>query len=260
MRTETIALAPIHPVLSGEPLAKPSAPPRLRGSFLLFIAILLSAVSIPQSRADEATARFLWEQANANMASARAPEDYLDAARVYNRLVTDGARNGPLFFNLGTALLLAGDGPNAVAALQRAERYAGSTPEIRTNLKLARAVNARQAEAELPWQRVLFFWHYDLPARVRLVVVLAGWSILWAGVFLRQLTRPQAPGERAMPVRPGVGGRIRTLGGSCVFFGILLSLVFGASALITGLQEQQDVRTWPERVWGVTRPSPEVKP
>lgn len=260
MSLRTIALTLIQPAPRGgdgvvKQHANLSAPPRLRGRFLLFVAILLSVVSIPQSRADEATARFLWEQAHAGMASARTPEDFLAAARVYNRLVTDGARNGPVFFDLGTALLLAGDVPNAVAALQRAERYAGSTPEIRTNLRLAKACLAGQADADLSWQRVVFFWHFDLPARARLLAALAGWCLLWAGVLLRLLTRPRTPdAERS------ADNRVRALGGSCIFFGILLSLVFGASAAITALQEQQDIRTWPERVLGNSRPAPEARP
>jgi hypothetical protein len=227
----------------------------IRGGFLVFVAALLSLASVTQVQADEATARFLWEQAHAGMASARTPEDFLAAARVYNRLVTDGARNGPLFFDLGTALLLAGDGPNAVAALRRAERYAGSTPEIRTNLRLAKAVLAGQTDADLSWQRVVFFWHFDLPARARLLVALTGWCLLWAGALLRLPTRPQA-----QDAHRSADNRIRAVGGSCVFFGILLAFVFGASAAITALQEQQDIRTWPERILGNTRPTPEARP
>ena len=53
--------------------------------------------------------RVLWNEANAALANAVKPADYLRAARSYQALVDSGVRNGPLFYNLGTALLKAGD-------------------------------------------------------------------------------------------------------------------------------------------------------
>ena len=197
-------------------------------------------------RADATTESFRWEQANARLAAAQKPDDFLSAARCYNRLVADGVRNGPLFSNLGTALLLAGDGPNAVAALQRAERYAGSTPEIRANLRLARALRAGQPDSDLPWDRIVFPWHFDHPLRLRVTVALSCWALLWFGVLLRFLVPPRPADELAAPPP---SSRLRTLGGSCIFFGALLALAFGASAAFSWLQERSDDRSWPERVF-----------
>ena len=213
----------------------------------MLIALVVVCTRAVPLHADEASSRFLWEQANARMAAARTPEDFLETARTYNQLVSEGVRNGPLFFNLGTALLLAGDGENAAAALRRAERYLGSTPEIRVNLRQALALQSGQPDADLPWDHVVFFWHYDEPLRVRVLVALCGWLLLWLALLLRLLTRPSGTTDGH--------GRIRSFANSCLFFGLLLFLVFTSSAAFSLLQEQMDGRTWAERIL-VSKPIP----
>ncbi|NLC80407.1 MAG: hypothetical protein GX748_04420, partial [Lentisphaerae bacterium] len=116
---------------------------------------------------DESARAFLWEQAGAQAAAATTPEGYLQAAATYNRLVADGVRNGPLFQNLGSVLVMAGDGANAAAAFARAERYLGATPETRQGLAAAIALQTGRAQADLPWSRTAFFWHYAFPCSVR---------------------------------------------------------------------------------------------
>ena len=213
-------------------------------------------------RADDSSAHFLWEQANARMAAAHTPEDYLETARTYNQLLAEGVRNGPLFYNLGTALLLAGDSENAAAALRRAERYLGSTPEIRVNLRQALALQLGQPDADLPWDQVVFFWHYDEPLRVRAGIALCGWLLLWLALLLRLLTRPgtesTARGDARPPVIENqvvraphhrVTERVRAFANSCLFFGALLCIVFTISAAFSWVQERMDDRTWGERVF-----------
>jgi hypothetical protein len=220
-----------------------------------FLALFLSPL-----HADESSSRFLWDQANARMATARTPADFLDTARAYNQLVADGVRNGPLFFNLGTALLLAGDGENAAAALRRAERYLGSTTEIRVNLRQALALQSGQPDADLPWDHVIFFWHYDEPLRVRAQIALCGWLLLWLALLLRLLVRP-AGATAAHPAAPraGVAGRARSFANACLLFGLLLFAVFFGSAAFSLLQEQMDNRTWSERTF-VSKSLPEQTP
>jgi hypothetical protein len=208
-----------------------------RRPHVLLLALLLAATAVA-ARADDAARLFLWEQANARMASAHTPEDYLDAARTYNQLVADGVRNGPLFYNLGTALLLAGDGENAAAALRRAERYLGGTPDIRANFRQALALQSGQPDADLPWDHIVFFWHYDEPLRVRALVALGGWSLLWLALLLR-LFAPPAAGPHP--------GRLRAFTQAGVVCGLLVFLVFSGSAAFSALQEQTDARTWRER-------------
>ena len=226
-----------------------------RQSAVLLLALLL----IPAAwlRADEATARFTWDQANSRMAAARTPADYLEAARTYNQLARSGIRSGPLFFNLGTALLLAGDGENAVAALRRAERYQGSTPEIRVNLRQSLALQNGQPDADLPWDRVVFFWHYDEPLRVRVLIALCGWLLIWAALLIRRMLPAQAADPApAAQRRDALASRLHSLAGSCIFFGLLLLILFAGSAAVSLFQEQMEDHAWSERVF-VSKPPPE---
>jgi len=246
------------------------APERAGHLILRMLAVLLFVQTI--LHADESSSHFLWEQANARMANAHTPEDFLETARTYNRLASGGVRNGPLFYNLGTALLLAGDGENAAAAFRRAERYLGSTPELRVNLRQALARQLGQPDADLPWDHIVFFWHYDEPLRVRALAALCGWLLLWLALLLRLLTRPPAESAVSWDARPPFlekaplvelkGGRprepphhavlsdrMRSLANACLFFGMLLCLVFTVSTAFSWVQEQMDDRTWSERVF-----------
>jgi hypothetical protein len=203
----------------------------------------VSLISIcPPLRASETPGAFGWERANARFATAHSPADFLEAARIYNRLVLDGDNRGTLFFNLGTSLLLAGDAPNAIAALDRAERRLGATPATRANLRLAYGLldappatgDAPQTfplslapPAPLPWTHAAFFWHYEFPCRDRAAAAAVGWAIFFAGLLIR-LLRPAA----ARPL---------------LWAGLFLFAVFGASAAISLLQEYHDTRSWTTR-------------
>ena len=224
----------------------------------ILAVLLIACCSV--LHADDVSARFLWEQANARMAAARTPEDYLLAARCYNQLIGDGVRNGPLFFNLGTALLLAGDGENAAAAFRRAERYMGCTPEIRMNLRQSLAAQPGQPDAELPWDHVVFFWHYDEPLRVRTWIALSGWLLLWSGLLLRRITCPKVEHTLQVPTPRVRAERLRSFANSFLFFGAFLLIVFASSAGFSLLQEQMDDRAWSERTL-VSKPlTPEQTP
>jgi hypothetical protein len=209
--------------------------PRAQTRELLLLVTVLAGVSV--GSAADSTQSFLWDRANVRMASAQKPEDYLEAARAYNRLAVGPAASGPVFFNLGTALLLAGDGPNAAAALIRAERRMGLTPAIRTNLRQALALRNGQPDADLPWTRTAFFWHFDLPCRMRAQLASAGWMVFWLALCARRLGRHAAR------------DKWRAWTGACRMAGMTLLIVFGTSAAISLALDLQDRRLWPERVF-----------
>jgi hypothetical protein len=209
--------------------------PRAQTRGLLLLVTVLAGVSV--GSAADSTQSFLWDRANVRMASAQKPEDFLEAARAYNRLADGPAASGPVFFNLGTALLLAGDGPNAAAALIRAERRMGLTPAIRTNLRQALALRNGQPDADLPWTRTAFFWHFDLPCRTRAQLASAGWMVFWLALCARRLGRRAAR------------EKWRAWTGACRMAGITLIIVFGTSTAISLALDLQDRRLWPERVF-----------
>jgi len=151
---------------------------------------LLLAVVLSPARAfpgDADTHRFLWDQANSMMATATTPSDFRATAAVYEQLVRQGVRNGPLYYNLGTALLKAGLNSDAITAFRQAERYEGSTREIRNNMTLASRNLSGDKEASLPWYRFFLFWHYELPAVHRAVAASIAFTAIWLALLLIRL-------------------------------------------------------------------------
>ena len=131
--------------------------------------------------------QFLWEEANAQMASAQTPADFLRAADTYGRLVQSDVRNGPLFYDLGTAYLKAGRYDDAASLLLRAERYTGSDPDVHRNLLLALAKGKRNPPAALPWYRIPLFWHYGIPGTGRMTIAVGAFFTCWIALTLGAL-------------------------------------------------------------------------
>lgn len=179
---------------------------------------------------------FVWEQANAQMAAATTPEEFMVTANSYNRLIMEGVFNGRVFSNLGTALVMAGDGINAEAAFKRAERFLGATPETRQGLKAALSLKEGRGNIDLPWSRTAFFWHYALPCKVRAFMAMSGWALLWVGVLCAIWVR-----------RWGGYLWIRSLSETCLVTGGLIALLFSASTLLTLAHEKHDRATWSAR-------------
>jgi tetratricopeptide (TPR) repeat protein len=134
--------------------------------------------------------RFLWNEANALMSAAQTVEDFSAAAEAYGRLIDAGVRNGPLFYNLGLARLQAERYSEALAALRRAERYAGSTEDILQNMRLC--LRRGDSAAALPWYRFPLFWHFGLPATIRLSVAAAAFSACWLALLMRRTASRRA--------------------------------------------------------------------
>ncbi len=215
---------------------------RSAGSVLPLLFVLCS-LSLPL-HADDTSRAFLWEQANTQAASATKPEEYLKAAKTCNRLVADGVRNGPLFLNLGSTLVMAGDGANAIAAFARAERHLGATPETRQGIAASLALQSGRKHADLPWSRTAFFWHYAFPCPIRALTALGGWTLFWFGVLCRTLLK-----------RRKGHALLRSLSETCMLTGGLIAVVFAASTFLTLANERHDEATWGSRVFISSTPS-----
>jgi tetratricopeptide (TPR) repeat protein len=151
------------------------------------IAIIIALMSISASAwADTSAERqFAWQAANWTLSSARSEAEFLKAADQYRELVREGVRNGPVFYNLGTALLNAERYDEALHYLGRAERYMGTTWEIERNMLVAIAKRDGTAAPSLPAHRILFFWHYKLASVTRAAVALLSFALIWCGLILR---------------------------------------------------------------------------
>jgi hypothetical protein len=148
---------------------------------IIFSAVLVPVISVAQ----ESVHAFSWNQANSLLSAAETPDQYLSAAAVYQRLVDNGVRNGPLFYNLGTALLGAERYDDAIAQLLRAERFMGHDHDTTHNLTFAIAKRDQDLEATLPWYRVVLFWHYRLGITTRLILASVAFSVCWIALTLR---------------------------------------------------------------------------
>lgn len=195
---------------------------RISISLLFFVAV--SIFSRPLF-AEYSTRQFLWEQANAQAASAVKPEDYAKAAATYNRLLAEGVVTAPLLMNLGSAQVMAGDSAKAISVFSRAERYAGTTPEIRQGLLASLSKQTGQKQKELPWIRTAFFWHFSLPCQMRTEIALVGWLFFWGGLLVRLIMH-----HRKFHA-------LESLSETGMFVGGALTLIFTASVITTVLQE-----------------------
>ncbi|MFH1477904.1 MAG: tetratricopeptide repeat protein [Verrucomicrobiota bacterium] len=166
-------------------MMKPDSHPARLHLKLLLMALISCYSDAPAFALDASERAFIWNEGQARMASARTPDAYLRAAQTYQKLVDDGVRNGPLFYNLGTALLQAGQIDSAIDAFQRAEQFLGAQSNIRQNLKIAMARKADNETATWPWYRLVLFWHFYLPAATRMLVAALAFFIFWSALTLR---------------------------------------------------------------------------
>ena len=183
------------------------------------LSLLALSLSVLHSSASTSAERqFIRDEAVTGMMSAKAPADFMVAASSFQKLVDLGVRNASLFFNQGTALLLADKPGDAITVLRRAERYGGSTPDIRRNLAIAQArVEGLKTPQDL-WSRTVLFWHYGLPCADRTLLLAWAFSGLWAAAAI------------------GLLGARRT-GKTAATLGLIILITFGSSVLVT-LQEE----------------------
>ncbi len=190
-------------------------------------AIILGAAP-RETRADGlAPDAFEWERAGQAMAAAVTDEDFLGVAGMYYAMVTNGAASGPLFYNLGTALLLAGKKPAAAEALMAAERRMGTSAEVADNLRLALADEG--TSGHLPVSRVFLCWHYGIPYPTRIDLAALGWTVFWIAVAAVALL---GHGRRLRP--------LRALLRAIAALALILFAVYGASIAITFLQNRHN--------------------
>ncbi len=203
-----------------------------RSRAALFALCVLCALSAP---AQSATDRFLWDQANTQMTHATTPKEFLKAAKIYQRLLADEVVNPAILNNLGCALTMGRDYANAQRAFERAERYSGTTLETKEGVTAAISRRHNSEKTEVPWYKSAFFWHFRLPAHLRILTALAGWSMLWIGILFCILRRQRAKNTLNI---------FLTLSETFMITGGFIFLFFGASSLFSLIQEKQAETYW----------------
>jgi hypothetical protein len=138
---------------------------------------------------DEATCFF--QQASQLQDQAQRAELYRKALVRFEKLVQEGAENGKLYYNLGNTYFQLHDLGRAVLNYRRAQMYLPNDDNIRQNLLSARAKLPDRIEPgqEVKIAKNLLFWHYDLSARVRLILLAVANFCFWGGLALRLYRR-----------------------------------------------------------------------
>lgn len=154
----------------------------MHGLFLIASFLVLAC----GASADDDVRRFIWDQGNAQAASAWSPAEFREAEKNYLRLVNDGVTSPEVYLNLGAVAVLARDSVTARRAFLAAERITGTTPEIETGLA---AVRRLAQEPVQDWKRIVFKWHYALSYQTRIDFAVYGWCFFWGLLCVYRLQR-----------------------------------------------------------------------
>lgn len=115
---------------------------------------------------------------------------YEESVTRYRKLIEQGGiQNGKLYYNIANAYMLKGDLGRAILNYRRAEELMPADHNLQSNLQFARS-KVRDQIPPKPRQRILetvFFWHYDLPAGLRLVLFAAAFNLIWLLALLKLL-------------------------------------------------------------------------
>lgn len=135
-------------------------------------------------------ARELFRQANdTSAADPQAAELlYRKALARYEKIAWEGGiRNGKLFYNIGNTYFTLGEIGKAILNYKRAERFIPNDPNLRQNLQFAKARRIDRIEEPQERQvlKILFFWHYDFPVPVRVMLFSIFFIVFWIVAALR---------------------------------------------------------------------------
>jgi hypothetical protein len=153
---------------------------------LSLVGVALAGESLPDSAKKELYKQGKEFFSQATEISASDPEIaktlYGKALLRFNRLVEEGGvRNGKLFYNIGNINFLLDDTGRAILNYRRAEQYIPNDPYLANNLAYAR--NLRQDKLEIKDQKkiqqTLFFFHYDLGTKTRLILFGISYVLFW---------------------------------------------------------------------------------
>jgi len=182
------------------------------------LIVLLLLLTFNMRAADNMEKQFIWNEARSQMASAQKTEDFLQAASTLNKLANAGVKNSDLFYNIGTLLLKAGYYDEASVYLLRSERYSGTTWEIERNISIAAAGGDKNAPLARAWYRYPLFWHFGLSMKIRLLISLIAFTILWIPLTMRIIG-------------------VRTASTQVIVITCIILILFGSS-LLTSLHQE----------------------
>ena len=110
----------------------------------------------------------------------------------FERLVEEGnIRNGKLFYNIGNIHFQLRDIGRAILNYRRAELYLPNDLNLRKNLAFAQSMRQDRLEEKQQEKilKTLFFFHYDLSVKVRIIIFAIFYVGLWFFAGLKIFSR-----------------------------------------------------------------------
>jgi len=159
--------------------------------FGLFIPALNASTLDAAEVADlYSQAKDLFRQANELSATDpdRALEVYGKSAMRFERIIREGnIQNGRIYYNLGNVYFRMKDIGRAIVNYRRAEQFIPNDPNLKQNLEYAREKRLDEIEVkqETKVLKTLFFWHYDLSTKNRVVTFIICFILVWIVAGIR---------------------------------------------------------------------------
>jgi len=147
---------------------------------------------------------------------------YLKAAMTYEEISEKlGIENGRLYYNTANAYFRAGDIGRAILNYLKAEKYIPNDKNLQENLAFARATRRDRIneKTETKIFKTLFFWHYDLPVKVRIRIFEICFALIWILAILRRFFKKAVPAPALYAV-------------------VFLSIMFGSSLVATSYAQK----------------------
>jgi tetratricopeptide (TPR) repeat protein len=113
---------------------------------------------------------------------------YRQAAMRYESIVTKGRiENGKLFYNIGNVYFRLKDIGRAILNYRRARDYIPDDPNLRQNLTYVRNFRKDKIDEKQETKviKTLFFWHYDLSTRSKIILFSIFFSAIWLLASIR---------------------------------------------------------------------------
>lgn len=182
--------------------------------------LLLSFLCFPGSTSGSEDRQRVFVRGLEAFDQAKTPAQFLEAARIFESILTGDYENGAVSYNLGNAYMRAGRAGHAIAAYREAQRLLPRDPYVQANLDAA-LTNAPDAvrSSEVAWWKRVLFWHPMLAQRERLGLAAGICCLAFMLASLRLLLLPA----------PGLG---RTWLGWCAVLMLAAGLLFSVSAAL----------------------------
>ncbi|MGD0088772.1 MAG: tetratricopeptide repeat protein [Planctomycetota bacterium] len=162
----------------------------LRSSAVPFLFLAACLASVAPAREKGARER-TFVHALEVFDEAKTPQEYGQAAALWESLLADGYQNGAVYYNIGNAYMKAGEYGRAIAAYRKGRYYRPRDPYLEANLNQALALApGRLPETPAPWWQHVLFWSgwLSYPEKFLAVVAVFGaaCAVAAAGLLLRK--------------------------------------------------------------------------